>query len=162
MLKKFVQSQNYVFRTVYPLIYHRRIPAKMSPTTFRCNERLKWSYFIWHYSLGKVHSLCHSSTNKVKNKWVIRMRSTAGLNRVGIKAYSSQRVFFQQRRVLEYFYRGDVSVYVFTCLKLDYLIAHDVCDHIIAELRRERLDLALVSYRLFYQRIFVFDMTYFM
>ncbi len=55
-----------------------------------------------------------------------------------------------------------MSVYVFTCLKLDYLIAREVCYHIIAELRRERLDLALVSYGLFYQRIFVFDMTYFM
>ncbi len=51
---------------------------------------------------------------------------------------------------------------MFACLKLDYLIARDVCDHIIAELRRERLYLALVSYGLFYQRIFVFDMTYFM
>ncbi len=45
----------------------------------------------------------------------------------------------------------------------DYLIAHNVrgIDHIIGELRRKRLYLALVSYRLFYQRTFVFDMTYF-
>ncbi len=45
----------------------------------------------------------------------------------------------------------------------DYLIACDVrgIDHIIAELRRERLYLVLVSYGLFYQRIFVFDITSF-
>ncbi len=37
----------------------------------------------------------------------------------------------------------------------DDLIARDVRghDHTIGELRRERLDLALVSYELFYQRI---------
>ncbi len=57
---------------------------------------------------------------------------------------------------------------MFAYLKLcvdDYLIARTMCvcgiDHIIAELRRERLDLALVSYGLFYQRIFVFNMTFF-
>ncbi len=44
----------------------------------------------------------------------------------------------------------------------DCIIVCAVCghDHIIAELRRERLYLALVSYGLFYQRIFVFDMIY--
>ncbi len=35
------------------------------------------------------------------------------------------------------------------------------CDYIIEELRQERLYLAVVSYGVFYQRIFVFDMTYF-
>ncbi len=45
----------------------------------------------------------------------------------------------------------------------DYCIEHNVrgCNHIIDELRWERLYLVLVSYRLFYQRIFVFDMIYF-
>ncbi len=63
-------------------------------------------------------------------------------------------------------YRGDVVVTY--CVSQAwfhvgyYFIARTVRgrDHIIGELRWERLYLALVSYRLFYQRIFVFDMTY--
>ncbi len=45
----------------------------------------------------------------------------------------------------------------------DYFIARDLrgIDHIIGELRRKRLYLALASYGLFYQGIFVFDMIYF-
>ncbi len=45
----------------------------------------------------------------------------------------------------------------------DYLIARNVrgIDHIIGELRRKRLYLVLVSYGLFYQGIFVFNMIYF-
>ncbi len=43
----------------------------------------------------------------------------------------------------------------------DYLIASNVRghDHIIGELRRKRLYLVLVSYGLFYQAMFVVDMT---
>ncbi len=45
----------------------------------------------------------------------------------------------------------------------DNLNVHDVRghDHIIGELRRERLYLATVSHGLIHQRIIVFDMTYF-
>ncbi len=86
------------------------------------------------------------------------------------KAYSSQRVYFQKRKVAEMNlnlslqrWRGHLHVRASQAWfhADDYRIARDVCgcDHIIGELRRERLDLALVSYGLFYQRIFVFDMT---
>ncbi len=59
------------------------------------------------------------------------------------------------------------------CGRLQFCMAHVMitvwiacatggCDHITDnELRRERLDLKLVSYGLLYQRIFVFDMTLF-
>ncbi len=71
-------------------------------------------------------SLCHSNTNKVKNKWLIRMRSSPGLNRVGI---AIQGLFLtarlhpktkSSRDELESFYRGDVSVYMFARLKLGF------------------------------------------
>ncbi len=95
------------------------------------------------------------------NRW-IKPRRHQGLQRVFFLTARLLPATKSSRDELQYFYRGDVSVYMFACLKLDYLIARDVCDHIIAELRRERLYLALISYGLFYQRIFVFDMTYFM
>ncbi len=63
------------------------------------------------------------------------MRSTAGLNLVSITIqglFLTARLLLKtksSRDELESFYRGDVSVYMFVCLKPGYLIARDVRGH---------------------------------
>ncbi len=63
--KKYESKMHFKIKIMFcaSVINHRRMRAKMqmSPTTFRCNERLHFKMLhsishilVWHYSLGKV------------------------------------------------------------------------------------------------------------